>query len=450
MNEDKIPDLGEIVNRNNSNHVPESIDNETRRTESNTEGLDNIANTAPEGTPSSKAVRVYNYLSNRQRLKAIGVLGGTIAGVAILKDKLPEITHYCENMLPFLSNEAVSLTIDTIANTVLAPIGFLLSGYAHNTKLNKKEFLGQVAFAAGWGVIRHYVYSGLRNFDEITLMNVSLKTGLYTVYYVAYGGLYATFSEYWSKVCSGIPHLEAIKGIGKNFGKKLKALSRDAEIQLNLALNIANMFNPLVESRPSVGGGLLIQYNMGVLKHADNEKKLGFLGYLKSIFSRDKDCQEIGSFRESTPSFAVPEIAVAYEDRATQPTFREKMGAFGDTICSYLAITGGLSLLTAMPYLVYDTQKGMNEGSPLGVAAYLAIMAFLPANFLISAGAHGLRNARHRIRGESREPPVADPFYLIRRLLPKNFGLLPINAPDGPEMQTSKPQKLPIGYTPFA
>ena len=55
----------------------------------------------------------------------------------------------------------------------MAPMGFLMSNYAHGKKLNKKEFAGQVAFAAVWGAIRHYVYSGLANFDEVTPMNVT-------------------------------------------------------------------------------------------------------------------------------------------------------------------------------------------------------------------------------------------------------------------------------------
>ena len=109
-----------------------------------------------------------------------------------------------------------------------------------------------------------------------------LKTSLYTAYYAAYGGLYAAFSEYWHKVCTGSPRLEAIKGVGKNFGKKLNAIAKDSNIQFNLALNLVNMFNPWVESRPTVGGALLIDYNMNVVKHS-HERMHGFLGYLKSI-----------------------------------------------------------------------------------------------------------------------------------------------------------------------
>ena len=121
-----------------------------------------------------------------------------------------------------------------------------------------------------------------------TPVNVSLKTGLYTVYYATYGGLYAAFSEFWSRVCHGSPYLKAIRGVGKNFGKKLKALAKDPGIQFNLALNLVNMFNPWVESRPTVGGALLIDYNMNVVKHS-HERKYGFWSYLKSIFSRNND-----------------------------------------------------------------------------------------------------------------------------------------------------------------
>ena len=235
---------------------------------------------------------VSKYLTNKQRLKAMAILGGTIAGVAILKDKLPAVTEYIRDFLPFLSKEGVSLTVDTLTNTLMAPLGYLLSNYAHGKELSKKEFLGHVAFAGAWGVARHYVYDGLSNFDEITPMDVSLKTSLYTLYYAAYGGLYATFSEYWHKVCEGASKLKAIKGVGKNFKEKLNSLAKDSGIQLNLALNLLNMFNPWVESRPTFAGGLLIQYNMDIIKHADEKREVGFIGYLKSIFQ--DETSEVG------------------------------------------------------------------------------------------------------------------------------------------------------------
>ena len=113
--------------------------------------------------------------SNKKRLQAIAIVSASIAGVALFRNELPEITEYFRNTFPSLSNETVSLAVDSIGNTLMAPLGFLLSNYAHDRKLDKKELLGQVAFAAAWGVIRHYVYNGLRNFDEVTPKNVSEK-----------------------------------------------------------------------------------------------------------------------------------------------------------------------------------------------------------------------------------------------------------------------------------
>ncbi|MBN1157367.1 hypothetical protein JXA85_07115 [Candidatus Woesearchaeota archaeon] len=218
-------------------------------------------------TTSRRIVKdVGNYLSDPVRLKAIGALVGCVAGITMLKNSLPEITEYFREIFPSLTKETISLAVDTVSNTVLAPIGFWISEYAHNNRLNKKEFAGQVAFAFLWGIARHYVYTGLSNFDELTTPNALLKTSLYTAYYTIYGGIYGTFTVWLKKACSGIDSSEEAKGFDKNLKKKLYALAKDPETQFNWALNVLNMFNPWTESRAPIAGGLLIHYNTRILK----------------------------------------------------------------------------------------------------------------------------------------------------------------------------------------
>lgn len=228
--------------------------------------------------------KTVDYLSDRERLKAIAVLGGCIAGLAYFREKLPTFTEYFRDKFPSLSDETISLGVDTLANTIGAPIGFVASSYVNNANINKKELAGQVAFAIVWGAIRHYVYEGLSNFDDITLSDASLKTGLYTAYYAAYGALYVTFSDFLHRISHGEPVSKAAGVLKRiDMGNRFRAISLDAKIQFNLALNIANMFNPWVESRPTAASVLLIDYNMSILRHSHKRVNDAW-SYLKKTF----------------------------------------------------------------------------------------------------------------------------------------------------------------------
>jgi hypothetical protein len=244
--------------------------------------------------------KVDAFIVEPERLKAIAVLGATGGGVYLLRENIPKITESLRRNLPWLSNETVSLSIDTLTNTLTAPIGFLLSNYANDKNTTKKELLGQIAFAFAWGALRHYVYEGLSNFDDINLASASSKVSLYTAYYAAYGALYAAFSEFWSRVCGGASYISAIKGVGNNAKEKLRNLAKDSGIQLNLALNIANMFNPWVESRPTVAGLLLIDYNTNVIKHS-HKRVYGFLDYFKKVL-RSNDYTNSKGIRTNSAS----------------------------------------------------------------------------------------------------------------------------------------------------
>ncbi|MBI2138946.1 hypothetical protein HYU13_05115 [Candidatus Woesearchaeota archaeon] len=235
----------------------------------------------PQGSPGLEG-KVKNFSKGKNNLKALAVLVGTGAAVAIFREQSAAITGYFRENIPYLSNEAVSLTVDTITNTLTAPLGFLLSSYAHGADLRRKEFFGQVAFAGMWGALRHYVYAGLSNFDEIDAANASIKTSLYSAYFLAYGGIYLKFSEWWHKVCEGDSWLQAAQSIGKDFKEEMRKMWIDPNIQFNFALNIANMFNPWVESRPTVAGVLLIDYNMNIVKHS-HKREHGFWQYLKEV-----------------------------------------------------------------------------------------------------------------------------------------------------------------------
>jgi len=287
MHKEVPDDLGGIL-RDDSNSNSELADNKPRRIEINTGGIDDIADTSPKDTEKRTvrkiATSTYDYLTNRQRLKALAVLGGTIGGALVLGDKLNDAREYFNALLPSqpVLRELITLTIDTTTNAITAPLGFFLSNYAHGKKLSKKECVGQVAFALAWGLTRHYVYSGLNNLE------VAPRIPLYIGYYFAYGGLYAIFSEYWRKVCEGIPHLEAIKGTSKKFKNKFKDILKDGQIQFNLALNILNIvLNPVDASKPTVAGFLLIDYDMSIVRHS-HERMYGFWGYLRSVLASNK------------------------------------------------------------------------------------------------------------------------------------------------------------------
>lgn len=254
------------------------------------DGLENRLGKAEENLegivqPSSRRILrgIWDYVSDKRRLTSIAVLGGTIAGTAFLGDKSNDIGDYFRTLVPWLSDKTISLIWDSAINAVIAPIGFLLSNYANENRLNKKEFAGQVAFAAMWGAIRHYAYSGLSHFDGINAADMSSKLGLFTAYSAFYAGFYASFSEYLSKVCQGVSHLKALKGVFKNFREKPVALVKDPDVQLGYSLTAANMFNPWMESRPTIGAALLLIYNMGVIKHSHGRRR-GFLDYVKQTF----------------------------------------------------------------------------------------------------------------------------------------------------------------------
>jgi len=228
---------------------------------------------------------VGKYLFDKKRLKSVGVLGGTIAAVAIFKDKMPAIEEYFRHTFPWLSNEAVSFAVDTLTYTVCAPLGFLMSNYANNKKVSKKEIIGQIAYSGAWSIFRHYVYSGLSNFDEVTPMNVSVKGGLYAAYYALAVGAYALFSDLWRKTSNGVDSITALKEIPNSL-KKLKNLVTDPNLQYNMVLNLANIYNPWVKIRPTLAAALTIDQNMNVIKHS-HERRHGFLSYLKEVFSNN-------------------------------------------------------------------------------------------------------------------------------------------------------------------
>jgi hypothetical protein len=149
--------------------------------------------------------------------------------------------------------------------------------------LSRKELALEVGFSFAWGIVRHYVYEGLSNFDDINLADASLKTGLYTAYYVMYGGIYAAWSDFRNRVSSGATSRSALYDVKTGILRTLKGMVRDGGLQLNLVSNIANMFNPWVESRPSIASGLIIILNAGIMKHS-TEREYGFWGYLKKTF----------------------------------------------------------------------------------------------------------------------------------------------------------------------
>lgn len=360
---------------------------------------------------------VFNYLTNKQRLKAIAVLGGTIGGVAVLKDRLPEVTEYIRDNLPFLSKERVSLIVDTLTNTLLAPLGYLLSNYAHGKKLSKKEFLGHVAFAGAWGVARHYVYSGLSNFDKITPPNVSLKISLYTLYYAVYGGLYSAFTEYWSQVCRGVSKLR-LSEVGKNFKERLDDLAKDPGIQLNLALNILNMFNPWKESRPTAAGALLIPYNMDIIKHADKERRIGFLNYLKAIFIGDSSRRA-----EVVTGPDLLESEKVYVEKLPRPTIIQKIAGASELAGAYLTMGYGAALpvgtlsLSAYSFYNGDIVAGIVCGAS-------SVILYFPARYLVRLGQYFGKIGKARfngLQGEALERIKYEGLKIFHPKDPRNY-----------------------------
>ena len=238
-----------------------------------------LEETAADETPLEESI--VNYLGNKQRLKAMGVLGSTLVGTILFKEQVPDIAEYFQHLVPWLSNELISFGVNTSTYTACAPLGFLVSNYANNEEVRKKELLGQVAFSAGWSVLRHYCYGEMSSFDEVTAENTLLKLGTYTAYYALAVSAYRGFSEYWHNVCDGMKTSEALGSV-KGGLSKLRDLAKDPNMQYNLALNLVNMFNPWTESRPTLAAIGTIHQNMSIVKHS-HKRKHGFFSYIKDI-----------------------------------------------------------------------------------------------------------------------------------------------------------------------
>ncbi|MBU0757026.1 MAG: hypothetical protein KKF44_03095 [Nanoarchaeota archaeon] len=250
---------------------------QTAQQESELEHLLAIDETIIDPKKSSFFDKFKDYVFNKERLKGIAVVGGTIAGLAVFGEYLPVIEQYIQNLLPFLSNDLVSLAVDVVSFTLLAPMGFLISNYANNKDVSKREIAGQVGYLGALSFLRHYVYSGLSNFDEVTPMNVVLKAALYSAYYMASVGAYGVFTDYWHKKCSDLD--VKLKECLPTF----RRIYTEPELQKNMLLNIALMYLPASRLRPLFASVLTIHQNVTVAKTADTSRKVGFFDYLKQL-----------------------------------------------------------------------------------------------------------------------------------------------------------------------
>jgi len=181
------------------------------------------------------------------------------------------------------------LGLDIVSNTLLAPVGFVISSYANGRNISSKELLGQVAFAAAWGAVRHQAYiHGFNQFDNpVSFENVAKKTLWFMPYTWFYAYLYTAYSAVNAKWANGrslrdtATYKDALKG------KFSPDIMKDGTLWINIGLHLSNLYlNPAPNTKGVVGGLFLVLYNSRVLKYS-HEHKQGFLDYVKSIFKTD-------------------------------------------------------------------------------------------------------------------------------------------------------------------
>lgn len=248
-------------------------------------GLESIIDSETSAAPTKNDSKGFKL--TKEHWKGIGILGGSLAAAFLLRDNQAELTEFFRENFPWVTDDKVSLSIDIITNSILATTGFAIANYANGTQPNKIEMAGQLGFAAAWGAVRHYYYGLLSDFDTpVTVENVAKKTGLFMPYTWFYAHLYLACSYLINSVSHGNSMLK--RETYSKLVDKLKAKSgqmlRDGNIWTNIALHLANIYiNPFVESRPTVGGLLLIHYNMSVIRHS-HQMPYGFVEYFKQIF----------------------------------------------------------------------------------------------------------------------------------------------------------------------
>lgn len=233
--------------------------------------------------------RVHNTFPGitREHLKGLGILAGSLATTFILRGELPQYIDYFNQKLPWLSNDDIVLGLDIISNTILAPVGFVISSYANGRKITPKELFGQVAFAAAWGIARHWAYiHGFNQFDyPVTLENVTKKTLWFMPYTWFYAYLYTAYSAMLAQRASGssLRDPNTYKSALKD--KLSLDLIKDGTLWTNIGLNLSNLYlNPAPNSKGVIAGLLVVLYNSRVLRYS-HEHKQGVLDYIRSIFT---------------------------------------------------------------------------------------------------------------------------------------------------------------------
>lgn len=225
----------------------------------------------------------------KEHAKGLEILAGSLVAVFMLRNELPQYTDYFNQKLPWLSDDNIVLGLDIVSNTLTAPVGFVIASYANGKKINLKELLGQIAFATGWGAIRHQAYiHGFNQFDyPITFENVWKKTLWFMPYTWFYAYLYTAYSAVLARWANGhsLPDF-------KNYRDALKGifsfdLIKDGLLWTNVGLHLSNLYlNPAPNSKGVVGGLLVALYNSRVLRYSHGHKQ-GFLDYVRSIFKAD-------------------------------------------------------------------------------------------------------------------------------------------------------------------
>ncbi len=225
----------------------------------------------------------------KEHVKGLGILAGSLTAVFMLRNDLPQYMAYFQQKLPWLSNDNFVLAMDVVSNTILAPVGFVIYSYANSKKINWKELLGQTAFAAAWGAVRHVVYiHGLNQFDNpVTFENVAKKTLWFMPYTWFYAYFYTAYSAVLSKVAHGSSFFDPKTYTDALKGKFSFNLIKDGSLWANIGLHLSNLYlNPAPNTKAAVGGALLVLYNSRVLRYS-HEMKQGFLDYIKSIFKAE-------------------------------------------------------------------------------------------------------------------------------------------------------------------